>query len=106
MPKAGETWRHYKGRSCLILGILSNGNPAFPRAPIVALELIHSSSNYNNETHFLESTRIGTTRFYRFLDDFMGEVDCGYKFTKVIDDDEIWGQMVDFDLDGTSTIEM
>lgn len=100
LPKAGETWRHYKGKSCLVLGVLSNGNPLYPRNPIVALELIESTSSYNNETRLLESTRIVRTRFYRTVDEFMSSIKSEYRFEKVVDDDEeIWGNSIDLDLD-------
>jgi hypothetical protein len=97
LPKVGETWRHYKGRECLVLGVLNNGDPKMPKYPIVALEISDISSDYNSETQVVESTKTKICRFYRSLDNFMASVECGYRFERVEDDESIWTGIVELD---------
>ncbi len=98
LPKTGETWRHYKGQKCLVLGVLNNGNPNEARYPIVALEISEISRIFNSQTQIYESTKVARARFYRSLDNFMGSVECGYRFELVEDDESIWSGIVNLDV--------
>jgi hypothetical protein len=98
-PKTGETWAHYKGEECLILGILRNGNREQSEQLMVAYELVkkvYSSSLgsfherdtrkrkaqapptdelRNIENQMLETTSGSSiSRFYRSIEDFMSTV--------------------------------
>jgi hypothetical protein len=97
LPKTGEIWKHYKGRECLVLGVLNNGDPKQPKYPIVALEISDITESYNPETQIFESTKTKISRFYRSLDNFMGSVECGYRFELVETDETIWTGIVELE---------
>ncbi len=98
LPKTGETWRHYKGEECLVLGILRNGNKEQPDGLMVAYELVKKTYSSNIENKTLESINTTSiTRFYRSIEDFMGTAisergERVNRFDRVIDDitGEIW----------------
>lgn len=99
LPKTGETWRHYKGTECLVLGVLSNGNRRQPRDRIVALEVSDRTQTFNPNTGVLESTKAVKVRFYRMLEDFLEVVDGQPRFELVDDDSDLWAQIVDLELE-------
>ena len=93
LPKAGEIWRHYRGKSCLILGVLTNGDARQPLNPIVAIELLDTGSS----DQLPESSKV-ITRFYRSLDDFRGEVADVYRFDRIDEDELIWRSSLSLDI--------
>lgn len=94
LPRPGETWQHYKGQNCYILGILRSGS-RWIGCDVVAYELVDRQQFSNHDTGMIESTQLNSrSRFFKPVVEFMGHVNGVNRF-EIVDEDisaEIWEQ--------------
>ncbi len=81
-PNTGETWQHYRGQNCYILGILRSGSRQID-FDIVAYELVDPTTKIRS-----------SSRFFKPVEEFMGTVGDINRFDRVDEDisAQIWEQ--------------